>query len=64
VPEGGEGFDRQRFSAGVGIDLCLGQAGDDGGGRKPRGAEIVGESLSLLRKDLADKGSKSSFVES
>ena len=47
----------------MGIDGGEGQGGSDGGGRELRGAEVVGEGLSLLRKDFANEREKSGFVE-
>jgi len=63
VPEGGEGFDGQGFGACVAVDGGAGKCGGDGGGRDAGGAEVVGECLALLRKDLADEREKRRLIE-
>lgn len=63
VPERGQRFNGQGLSAGMGINGGTGECGGDAGWGELRSAEIIGEGLSLLRKDLADEGEKSGFVE-
>ena len=47
----------------MGIDGGACQGGGDGGGGELSGAKVVGEGLSLLRKDFANEREKSGFVE-
>ena len=47
----------------MGIDGGAGQGRGDGGGGELSGAKVVGEGLSLLRKDFANEREKSGFVE-
>ena len=63
MPETGKSLDGQGFGAGLGVDDGAGKCGGDGGGRNAGGAEVVGERLALLRKDLADEGEKAGLFE-
>jgi len=62
-PEGGEGFDGQRFSAGLRVDGSLRQRGRRIRGRKSRGAQIVGKRLALLREGLAQEALEAAFID-
>ena len=63
VPEGCQGFDGQGFGAGLGSDCGLRQSGGGSSGGYASGAEIVGESLALLREGFAHEGQEAGFVQ-